>query len=314
MTDIKKLLESKTNLKKSSIDSYANHVNFILKKLDSTDTKSLNNFDEVIAIIAEKAPATRKAYLNSVIVLMKTTGASADADVLKQYQELRDQLNTDYFTEKSTNLKNDKEQANMLTDEEWSHVINTLNKRITSQSLRTKEHLNKTEFNTMLSYLIVNLYKEFPLRNDFALMKIVNSSDFKKAGASSDFMNNNYLVLSARGAKFVINNYKTNGAYGSKEKEIPPNILRIIRQFLKISPNKQVLIVNNEGTPMSKNLTGKFISKTFQDILKKPVGIQMLRKSYLSNKYGNTLEEMKSDSDLMGHSLATQQGIYIKTD
>jgi len=65
---------------------------------------------------------------------------------------------------------------------------------------------------------------------------------------------------------------------------------------------------------MSKNLTGKFISKTFQDILKKPVGIQMLRKSYLSNKYGNTLEEMKSDSDLMGHSLATQQGIYIKTD
>ena len=39
----------------------------------------------------------------------------------------------------------------------------------------------------------------------------------------------------------------------------------------------------------------------------------MLRHIYLSSKYGDTLEEMKQDTNAMGHSL-NQQRDYIKNE
>ena len=38
----------------------------------------------------------------------------------------------------------------------------------------------------------------------------------------------------------------------------------------------------------------------------------MLRKIYLSSKYSNVKEEMEKDAHIMGHSVETQQKVYVK--
>jgi hypothetical protein len=45
----------------------------------------------------------------------------------------------------------------------------------------------------------------------------------------------------------------------------------------------------------------------------KKVGSSMIRHIFLTDKYKDTLEEMKKDSEAMGHSVA-QQKDYVRTD
>jgi hypothetical protein len=40
----------------------------------------------------------------------------------------------------------------------------------------------------------------------------------------------------------------------------------------------------------------------------------MLRKIYLSSKYGKVKEEMEADAKIMGHSTGVAQSVYIKKE
>ena len=55
----------------------------------------------------------------------------------------------------------------------------------------------------------------------------------------------------------------------------------------------------------------KRLQRITKDRLGKRMGSNLIRHSYLSHKYGGVTEEMKEDSNIMGHSLETQQK-YIK--
>lgn len=303
-----KIKKTKPNVKDITVERYVSNIKKLLNELDENDFNAFEDTDKVLEILDKKVASTKKNYLNSLIVGMKAV--SSDSPVIEKYQEMRDQLNKDYFDEKSKNLKNDKEKEKMITDDEWTSLINDLNKKITSQGLKKKASLNKTEYNIMLQHLLVSLYYDYPFRNDFALMKVMTPTQFKKENDS----NYNYFVNGSKKCQFVLNNYKTEGTYGPKFIDVDAKTCRLIRAFLKISPNKSFLVVDHKGTPLSRNRLTKFLTTTFQNYLKKPISTQMLRKSYLSNKYGETLEDMKIDSNKMGHSLGVQQKIYIKTD
>jgi len=71
-------------------------------------------------------------------------------------------------------------------------------------------------------------------------------------------------------------------------------------------------LVDSNGTHYTAtNAITRILNKLFG----KKVGSSMLRKIYLTSKYGDKLDllkEMKHISSQMGHSPATQQGVYIK--
>ena len=69
-------------------------------------------------------------------------------------------------------------------------------------------------------------------------------------------------------------------------------------------------LVSSDGTPIT---AVNAITRVLNRIFGKKVGSSMLRHIYLSNKYGDKLEEMKDDAEKMAHSLA-QQKESIKTD
>ena len=46
----------------------------------------------------------------------------------------------------------------------------------------------------------------------------------------------------------------------------------------------------------------------------KSISTTMLRKIYLSSKYGKVKEEMEKDAKVMGHSTEVAQSVYIKKE
>jgi hypothetical protein len=71
------------------------------------------------------------------------------------------------------------------------------------------------------------------------------------------------------------------------------------------------LLVDYEGLPYeSKNTITRILNKIF----KKNIGSSMLRNIYLTNKFGDKVEELNKTAEAMGTSSNTIQNQYIKID
>ena len=73
-----------------------------------------------------------------------------------------------------------------------------------------------------------------------------------------------------------------------------------------------ILFVSSTGKPLTRNGISQLLLKTFKQRLGKNISTTMLRKIYLSSKYQNVKEEMEKDAHIMGHSVETQQKVYVK--
>ncbi len=153
-----------------------------------------------------------------------------------------------------------------------------------------------------------------PFRNDLAGMKISNKRDFNKL-TTEDKEKNNYLVLERNGKKmfFCMNDYKTSRKYSEKCIELPAELRKVMRFYLQFTQN-DYLLTRNDGEPMTRNAISQALSKTFIKRLGRSVSTNLIRKIYLSEKYSAVKDEMAKDAEVMGHSVATQQKIYVKKE
>jgi hypothetical protein len=79
----------------------------------------------------------------------------------------------------------------------------------------------------------------------------------------------------------------------------------------KLKNNQTIpFLVYSDGKPLDSINS---ITRVLNSIFKKNIGSSLLRKSYLTSKYGNVRQEMKEDAKAMSHSVATQQTNYVKT-
>jgi hypothetical protein len=127
----------------------------------------------------------------------------------------------------------------------------------------------------------------------------------------------NYLIYDDK--KFIFNKFKTAKKEGSSEIEIGDDLMNSINLYLKYNPLlKGKKITKNTNLPFLVKFDGKPLNKSVNTItyilnriFKKKISSSMLRHIYLSNKYGDKLEEMKEDSKKMSHNIETQKE-YIK--
>ena len=71
-------------------------------------------------------------------------------------------------------------------------------------------------------------------------------------------------------------------------------------------------IVNPQGQAYTNN--NDFTRILYKIFDGQKVGVSMLRKIFLTDKYKDALDELKSDSQAMGTSTSTIQDHYIKND
>lgn len=224
------------------------------------------------------------------------------------------------LNERDPNVKTAKQEENWLS---WD-VVQAHEGRLKQEAeALVGKQLNSAGWDTLLSFMVLSLYTKFaPRRNqDYMFMKVVG--DVKKA--TEEGMN--YLVLGAT-PKFVFRKYKTSKKHGEQVFDVPKELLEPLGLYLSAhplltktakSPLAKKVGAKSEGVPFLVHLDGtpltavNSITRVLNKIFGKRIGATALRHIYLSDKYGEVLDEQKQDSEAMAHGM-NQQREYIKNE
>lgn len=273
-----------------------------------TFLKKVNDTENIISEYAESTQRGLLATITSVLSLYKDK-----AGYKKVYQHYHDKMmervEEKRDEEKEGVVKSKKQAENWLS---WDEIQNRKGE-LKGGLVVNKRSVDATEFDKLLQYVILSLYTEVaPRRNqDYLSMYIVKKWNDKMA------TDKNYLDVA--GKRFIYNVYKTSKKYGTQTEEVPPALWETLQLFLKHHPlwkegkrktDPVKLLVNADGSPMTAvNAITRILNKVFDG---KKVGSSLLRHVFLTDKYKDTLGEMKRDADAMGHSTIQQRDYVLK--
>jgi len=270
-----------------------------LKAVDAIDTK--------IKTYAESTQRAITASIVSVLSLYKDKPTFKKpyehfyADMMKGSKEASE--------EAKKNEKTPTQKDNWIS---WADVEKKKRELVEDvEKFKDAKELKVREYETLLQLLVLSLYTDVaPRRNqDYLDMYIVKKHTAKMP------TDKNYLDVSAK--KFIFNKYKTAKKYGPQTEEIPATLWERVELYLTrhptwkgkgTAPIKFLVTSKGEGI-VALNAITRILNKIFD----KKIGATMLRHIYLSDKFGDTLEDMKKTATGMGHSINVQRA-YIKKD
>jgi len=288
------LFENNTRISESSKKLYSHN----LKKLnDGNEIKNLN-FLKKTELIEEKLSKlknnTKRSNLISIVSVLKNRDKFKKIKdfyyekMMKLNKELQD--NTD---------KTPKEENNWLTQEEINEKFNDLYKIV--DEINNKRKLKAGQYDKLLDCLILGLYVTMPPRRNLDYVKMVVGED--TGDKDFNFYHNGVMYF---------NKYKTSKTYNQQTADVPEKLTKIIKLYLKFKPkDSNWFLINNKG----KNIdTSVSMTRRLQNIFGRKISSSMLRKIYLTDKYGDSAEGLKEDASKMATSVSTINNNYIKKD
>lgn len=283
------------DLSQTSLDSYKAK----LKKLnDNKPVKNLtflNNIDNIKSIIKDYKPNTQRNYIIAVASILKcyltNNKTKKIENIYNQYSKILDEYNINL---KDQTAMTETENKNWMDKGELDDVYNQV------------KNGYKNSKQAFQNYLLLSLYYlQSPRRNkDYQLLKIANKY---QDGLSNEF---NYLDVKRK--KFIFNNYKTAKKYNRQEVDINEELFSIIQSYIKSFKLKDGDFLLNDLKTNEPYKNTNAITILLNRIFKKRVGASMLRKMYLTNKYGDQNKELIADAKEMGTSTGVIQTNYIK--
>lgn len=310
-TEFKQELATKLqdkDVSETSIKLYLRNLEKLNDDQPLKNIKFLKDYDNIIESLNDYKPNTQRNYIiaiNSVLSL----DPSKNKKLRQQYFDLMMNMNKVLKEKESENKQSQTQKENWITQDEVKARLDELRSKV--DKFKKNKTLTESQYNTLLQTVILSLYVLHPARRnkDYQLMNIV-----KREKQLAD--NLNYLDLDNN--KFIFNKFKTSKTEGSQEIPIEPELMEIIKIYLKYHPgidnNKKFnvpFLVTSNGEPL-KNINA--ITLILNRIFKKKIGSSALRGIYLTSKYGNVRNDMKEDAQKMAHSIETQQNTYVKTD
>ena len=308
----------KPNLKINSITQYETHLKKLKKIFDSDTFDFLSKPDDVMDKLSERHYTSQRNTLNAVIILLMALNHDEKYnELIEEYQKLRDQRNAQYVEDQQSGKISEKQSANFVELKEVAKMMDEMAKEI--KPLKHKTSLSGKEHELVTVYTMFNILTRIPLRNDLSGMKIITKANYKKL-SDDDKKSTNYLVNEKTSMFFVLNEYKTSKKYGEKKIDIPKDLEKIIRAYLKITGTKKGddLFVNSQGNSITRNGISQMLLKTSKSRMGKNISTTMLRKIVASHhfgpdtEFGKLKEKQEELADAMGHSVAVQNQTYIK--
>jgi hypothetical protein len=266
---------------------------------DNKPIKNVNylyDINNIKSKIEDFKPNTRRSYIISIVSILKCLTMPDKKPIKKLIKLFNDY--SKIMDEYNINLKDQTtitEGTQVLTPEEIENVY----KEVKEKALNKKSSKQQQQ-----DYLILSLYTLTPPRRnkDYIYMKVIKNYN--------DELSYEYNYYD--GSKFYFNNYKTNKKYKQQIVDVPNELQTIINNYIKdqkINDNDFLLTNgNNEDLTTHTNIMTNILNRIF----KSKVGSSMLRRSFLTNKYGNTKNELNNDTIAMGTSLGTANSNYIK--
>lgn len=213
-----------------------------------------------------------------------------------QYRKYMLDLAHDYKKNEEKQEMTESQRKNWVTQDEIKKLYAQLDKEC--RPYLTKDHLSIAEFNRLQNFVILSLYVlQAPRR-------LQDYTEFKLRDI--DEKEDNYWSKN----KLIFNTYKTAKRHGREEVDLNPKLKFILQKWKVLNPHPYLLM----------GITGKKFSSSqlqarLNSIFGKSVSVNILRHSYLTEKYKNipAITEMKNTAQAMGHTL--EQALeYVKRD
>ena len=290
MTSLREKIKEKRNIKDTSLNTYICAIKTIKKKLNlKDDDKSLENidflddFDKVFSVInLEKTITSKKNKITAILVAL-STDKEKNAKLIEKYNNELKKMNDSYLSFLKQQKKTDTQEKNWITYPTLISIINSIAVEVTAAKINklAKEALSNRDFDLLQQYIILRTYLSFPIRNDYANMKVINIKEYNKLDAPE----NNFLVLSSNNKKqFYINEYKNRKRLGAKKFDIPTTLNKIINLWLRYNKSGYYLVKTNRTSPMNGNDITKYLNKIFRKYADgKKISTSMLRHIIISH-------------------------------
>lgn len=288
--DIAEILKkNRPELSASTLKTYTSILKSIHKRIFNEEPK-LSNFDKVDTIVEDlkdKPVSTRKTALSALYVLTNN----------KKYNDLMREGIEEYKNDVDKREMSDKQKDAFKSQEEIRKIFDAYKGR--AELLYKKEGRNVKDQQDIQDFIILALMSGVyipPRRAEYVKFKIKNIDEEK----------DNFI----RGEKeFVFNTFKGSEKKGTQVVPIPLPLRKILKKWIYTNPTEWLLHdVNGDALNSVK------LNQRLNKIFGKGGAVNMLRHSYLSSKYQDTIalnEEMKKDMEKMGSSTG-QQNIYIQ--
>jgi len=292
-------------LSEKSINLYLENLKKLNDKKEFTNLNFLKNKENINEFLTKYSANTKKNFIASIVRVLKLDKKKYE-ELFNYYNELLNNLMKE--TNENKNTKNDKENKNWLDFEKVIEIKEELKTKY--EEIIKKKKINERDYNDLLKYVILSLYTLIPPRRNLDYMEMVVNTN--KKDLDKEF---NHFVIKDK--LFIFNKYKTSKSYSNQEIEVPNELYEILINYLKYHPDKTTKI----NKPLLVDYNGKrlnqinSITRILNSIFKKKVGSSMLRKIYISHKFGDDLEkikEMQETAQAMGHSMNTAQTTYNK--
>lgn len=290
--NIKEELQTlRPNLSQGSLKTYTSILKNLHKKVFENKEIEKEDFDEssrILDYLKDVPPNKRKTILSALVVL---TGKDEYRNVMS------DDVNA-YNEEIQKQEKSETQQNNWITTDEIKAVFDVVEND--AKILFKKKNKTDADMVQIQDYIILSLLGGVfipPRRSlDYCAMKIKNINRDE----------DNYIDKN----KFVFNRYKTAKTYGKQELAIPQQLKNILNRWIAINDGDYLLRDKN-GNPMNSIKLNQYMNRIFGG---KKIATNMMRHSYLTDKYKETSENTKRlENDMvdLGSSMNVAH-VYIK--
>jgi hypothetical protein len=312
--------QHKPNLKDASVKLYMTSIRRAKDINGSTnmefikDAKSIDkNLSEYIPLGSKektKYTSVRNTLIALTVYLESINKEHQYNQLIQEYKNLINDYNKRYADEQKDGKLKGRQVANMITKEELDTLIKTLDQHVAMYK-KKKEimKLNTKELSDSRAWILFHILKEIPTRLDYDNMKLISQREYNTLKKKNE-LTGNYLVSSRGSYKFSFNDYKTNKIYGENIVEVDKPLKLKLNIYHKLNDYK----IGDSIFPMTRNAMSNLLTKTSNKIIKKKVSVQILRKFYVSEKYGGVNQEQVKDAQIMGHTVGTQQSVYNKNN
>jgi len=304
--------KARPNLKPNTVKQYEVQLKRLQDLFETDSWNFLSDFDSVKEKISDKHFTTQRNYYNSIIVLlMALNHDKAYDDLIKEYVTIRDSLNQKYVEQQSTGKISEKQKNNFVDLCEIQKMLSQMGNEIKKERIKKKENLTKNDLELLTGYTLFSFLIRLPTRNDMAGMKLISKTEYNNLSDKSD---TNYLVREKSKMFVLLTNYKTNKTYGNKIIDVPKELQKILRMYIKLTKtnNGDIVFRNFNGEPINRNGISQLLIKTSKHYLDKSISTTIMRKIVLSDKFCDTNKEKQEMAHITGHDISTMDTIYIK--
>jgi hypothetical protein len=325
MTLIDLIKIKRTNICENTLKAYDKQLNKMFIDLGNIgtpkNTKFLQNFDKINDFIDKHDKiTTKKNKLTAIIVAIDADKSFKNKDDFKDTcQKKLKELNEEYNDFLKKQIKTPTQEKNWIEYETLVDIANDLVKKV--KGFKTKETLEKHEFEALQNAVLLKTHITFPIRNDLSEVKVIELEKYEKLNETNQDKHNWLIKYPKNKMVIVLNNFKNSKKLGTKRFDVPKNLVNLYKIWFKFNTSEYFLVSKRDRMlPINGNTQTKYFNSLFHKYYPdKNISSSLIRHIVISHfsEGDPTIEELEARAKKVEekylHS-ASMNSLYRKID